>query len=74
MSEWISVNDRIPESIDRVLTWHPSWGHLIGYHDMYLWVACGVHCTTAPYSNNQENYDEIPTHWMPLPEPPNKSS
>ena len=60
MSEWISVEDRLPECIDGVLIFSPE------YHTnnvMRVRIVEGQFvrmCTDA-------------THWMPLPEPPEEA-
>jgi hypothetical protein len=64
--EWISVNDRLPEDICNCLVyyiedWNSDKNKKIGW---------------AFFNSDKkfclENYEVEPTHWMPLPEPPNK--
>lgn len=66
MSEWIKIEDQVPERNTPCLLWHPSYGIVYGGFD-----EDGEFCgnyggrwepETLPYNN--------PTHWMPLPEPP----
>jgi hypothetical protein len=58
MSEWISVNDRLPELAVSVLAWKPC-GPFVGFYDDDTWTV-----TTDQYSECGI------THWMPLPKPP----
>lgn len=60
MSEWISVNDRLPEERLPVLI---SNGIDIGHakRKVQFWIVI---------ASNDVVHDEEVTHWMPLPEPP----
>ena len=69
--EWISVEERLPESETEVLVWlrhipniavygHDKYGNL----DFYYIDECGYRGTFRP----------AVTHWMPLPEPPKESA
>ena len=63
MSDWISVDDRLPKNRKAVLAWVPinqchylvnfEWPEWTSWQGDYRYWWC----------------DEI-THWMPLPEPP----
>jgi hypothetical protein len=58
-SEWISVDERLPEEGVRVLVWLKGDGSQYTRTDtdrlsLKKWVRCG----------------RLVTHWMPLPEPP----
>ena len=57
-SEWISVDERLPEVAQKVLLFSPSDGVNLGYvtDDKRFYV--------------YKSYPERPTHWMPLPEAP----
>ena len=60
--EWISVEDGLPESGNRVLigsTVHDVVGKARKSHN--CWIICA--------SNDRVPNSEV-THWMPLPEPP----
>jgi hypothetical protein len=64
MSEWISVEDRLPEIHEEVLVFvkrHARTGHLYGRISAKggrpWWAVGNRHLTGV-------------THWMPLPEPP----
>lgn len=61
MSEWISVEDRLPKGYDDVLIWarnyHGFWKIVIDYY--------------LPDAQAFNRFREANvTHWMPLPEPP----
>ncbi len=69
--EWISVEDRLPETNEAVLL-HGCSCCCVAYLDVYgQWEPEGV----------ESSYDMAyvvlqvgnPTHWMPLPEPPEES-
>lgn len=66
MDDWISVNDRLPETCKPVLVWL-HWG----FQD--------DECTVAEYwgdSNSSPGWGELNpyvTHWMPLPGGPGAS-
>lgn len=66
MSEWISVEDRLPEEAQEVLCFR---GTDIGaLMDVYTYI--GDNKWEDSYEN--WNYGDLEgiTHWMPLPEPP----
>jgi len=73
MSEWISVEDRLPEIDQRVLL-----GHY--YNNEWCWIASGVQEEGGCWIDFDDELFEIVkpnagcfetlTHWMPLPEPP----
>ena len=61
MSEWISVKDRLPETGVEVLAYSDG--------DIYT----VVHCIDGSWIASSTYYDLYHvTHWMPLPEPPDK--
>ena len=57
-SEWINVEERLPEVAQKVLLFSPSDGINLGYvtNDKRFYV--------------YKSYPDRPTHWMPLPAPP----
>ena len=56
MSEWISVEDRLPETGERVLIWKRQALEAVRYAD-------------KKFNRFGRSIDNA-THWMPLPEPP----
>ena len=62
MSEWISVEDRLPKIDSKdVLFYDPGFGVKIGCY-------CGLRYDEHEWRDNS-SYTNV-THWMPLPEPP----
>lgn len=60
MSEWISVDDRLPEDGDEILMWSEVFhGVVLGDRSDGEWWNESDIITTAKI-----------THWQPLPEPP----
>lgn len=66
MSEWISVEDRLPPNYIPVLCYIPSLSSSMWQtvHECHIGADGEWHLATAPA------YREEVTHWMPLPEPP----
>ena len=67
-NEWVSVEERLPESQADVLVvafWHENWQTMIGWHsDMgKKWRIITPHGEREPGGV---------THWMPLPAPPDR--
>jgi hypothetical protein len=58
-SQWVSVEDRLPETEVPVLCWHPFWSMQLGWLDANNHLLIGLTGDAA-------------THWMPLPTPPAK--
>jgi hypothetical protein len=52
--EWISVKDRLPESINRLVLWYRPDEHSI----YKIWI------------DSSHVINPLATHWMPLPSPP----
>ena len=66
-SEWVSVDERLPEVGKTVLTLDKR-GHI---NDRYTYkCADGVAVFTAEYLTSSKDI----THWMPLPEPPKEGA
>ena len=73
MSEWISVDDRLPNFGDRVLLGAEGWAQEGGIDAMFSGpideVIFWVTSVDAAGDWNELPLHEV-THWMPLPEPP----
>lgn len=68
MSEWISVEERLPEKKQDVLMYFNSGNMAVGW-----WHDADEHITFwCAYTDDgfYTGCDCIPTHWMPLPDPP----
>ena len=71
MSEWISVDDELPEEHSDVLVYYET--SPIKFRGGVLLGPCH-YMTQSSYYNDMfemENRPHTVTHWMPLPEPPN---
>ena len=70
MSEWIGVDERLPEPNLPVLTYGRKGGVGIGYV---------TDSSVSEYKRSNKLYfyarygDKLPTHWMPMPEPPKEA-
>jgi hypothetical protein len=61
--EWIPVTERLPDECERVMVCNATDG----------WVTIGSRELTGTYYHwDGDDYEELcePTHWMPLPAPP----
>lgn len=62
---WIPVSERLPPDGVLVVTALPN-GHVWhGFHSPTGW---------AQLCEPEEDYDAVPTHWMPRPTPPNAAA
>ena len=59
---WVPVSERLPEMGARVMVGHAVDG----------WVGIGERVLTGTYLHWEDDGEDLhdPTHWMPLPEPP----
>lgn len=63
MSQWISVDDKHkPENRSEVLV---AWSTYRGHSEIAV-----AHFNQGSFMNSRGYYIHNPTHWMPLPEPP----
>ena len=67
--EWISVEDRLPETMDDVLCWY-EYFRFGEYQCMFQ--KCGVgFCVHGMWGGEvAQGYMAKVLYWMPLPEPP----
>lgn len=71
VGEWVPVSERLPPLMTEVLGWHPA-------DRVRAWFRHSGQPKDAPYwelwSPQDRECDDCevdePTHWMPLPEPP----
>ena len=61
LARWIPVEERLPEPGETVLVWHHGEAQMAWLNHFTNGVAYFVRDT---------HYNFEPTHWMPLPEPP----
>lgn len=83
MSEWISVNDRLPQRKDvmiATLAYQNSSDYVLVYIDNLTWPYRRTLVTVGRYDYDAERWvmkaahNWKVTHWMPLPEPPKEVS
>jgi len=65
VSEWVSVEERLPKDNEEILFYRENWGILWGwYHSSTgMFIEGRQHDITLSSSKDA-------THWMPLPNPP----
>ena len=69
MSEWISVEERLPpEKGEYLVAYHPCyWDHV------YPETRTGIDTFRGKAAWAKKKYQRV-THWMPLPEPPKEET
>lgn len=76
---WVSVDDKMPENGKEVLVWkeHATDIPIQAYFNEKAkeWRGSAEvrECMISGYAEKPKLYF-VPTHWMPLPEPPNTQS
>lgn len=68
-NEWVRVEERLPPDMGDVLVaafWHERWQTMIGWHPDSRKGSWRV------YTSHGEVVPGGVTHWMPLPEPPDR--
>ena len=75
MNGWVSVEDRLPKPIHKtVLVYDPKLGSSKTNHSAKVVKARGVKMSGMPvWVTEIKGFGSVyvyPTHWMPLPEPP----
>lgn len=74
MSDWISVNDRLPEMNQVVMVYVPEFdGFEIQLSEWVEYYEAPVSFSTETIKTGEgwadHDFDEV-SHWQPLPEPP----
>ena len=59
MSEWISIESKLPENANLVLVWDGDCQ--FGHYQFKRW---------SVWTDNDFGTSNYVTHWMPLPDPP----
>jgi hypothetical protein len=67
MSEWISVEERLPEQIGPILACYTEFNRCESPIRVVGWV---FFTSSKQFAIPSGGYAKEVTHWMPLPEPP----
>ena len=75
MDDWISVDDRLPESGVDVLCINERGAQMVGNIEKAEFIATGLDVKSDRLDlcyRAYQNFSQLSdvTHWMPLPEPP----
>jgi hypothetical protein len=72
MAEWQPI-DTAPRDGRQILLYQPEEGGCIGPEDFELgyYIFAGRWVVNAWYCTEYEAFEKSPSHWQPLPEPPN---
>lgn len=69
---WISVDERLPKKLMRVLVFKQRNGHALW--NVAMWDIEIDWRGESDWSKNPDNWWFTVTHWMPLPEPPKEEN
>lgn len=73
MTDWIDVNERLPEDGVYVLLYTPKDDKIrIGWHVHPAWEMCREWMLITSM-NSHQMLTRKPSHWMPLPQKPGRS-
>ena len=67
MTEWIKVENRLPENDSRCIAYDGKDVLAVCYNKSYRFYTNEFSCTDGEFKEKVNNV----THWMPLPEKPN---
>lgn len=74
MSEWISVEDKMPEAYGVYIVYvkdeNSPYGEGIWYENIVTLAEYAFDEWTWDEHGNEYDITDIVTHWMPLPDPP----
>ena len=71
MSNWISVEDELPDNNEMVIVF--SNDIINAFVETAYYYTCPEYLTGNWCDENGDDYPPITTHWMPLPPPPEQA-